>query len=33
MPWHVTGNTNAPAMAVGLRGAAMMIEDRRGASA
>jgi len=28
IPWHVTGNTNAPAMAVGLRGAAMMLEDR-----
>uniref|UniRef100_UPI001B4FA738 GMC family oxidoreductase n=1 Tax=Rhizorhabdus sp. TaxID=1968843 RepID=UPI001B4FA738 len=28
MPWHVTGNTNAPAMAVGLRGAAMILEDR-----
>ncbi|KRB85269.1 glucose-methanol-choline oxidoreductase [Sphingomonas sp. Root710] len=29
MPGHVTGNTNAPAMAVGLRGAAMVLEDRR----
>jgi choline dehydrogenase-like flavoprotein len=29
IPGHVTGNTNAPAMAIGLRGAAMMIEDRR----
>lgn len=28
MPGHVTGNTNAPAMAVGLRGAAMVLEDR-----
>jgi choline dehydrogenase-like flavoprotein len=28
MPWHVTGNTNAPAMAVGLRGAQLMLEDR-----
>ncbi|WP_159978741.1 MULTISPECIES: GMC family oxidoreductase [unclassified Novosphingobium] len=28
MPWHVTGNTNAPAMAVGLRGAKLMLEDR-----
>jgi choline dehydrogenase-like flavoprotein len=28
IPGHVTGNTNAPAMAVGLRGAAMMLEDR-----
>ncbi|RZF63190.1 glucose-methanol-choline oxidoreductase [Sphingomonas populi] len=28
MPGHVTGNTNAPAMAVGLRGAAMILEDR-----
>lgn len=29
MPGHVTGNTNAPAMAVGLRGATMVLEDRR----
>lgn len=29
MPNHVTGNTNAPAMAVGLRGAAMVLEDAR----
>ena len=29
MPSHVTGNTNAPAMAVGLRGAAMVLGDRR----
>ncbi len=28
MPGHVTGNTNAPAMAVGLRAAAMLLEDR-----
>jgi choline dehydrogenase-like flavoprotein len=28
IPAHVTGNTNAPAMAVGLRAAAMMLEDR-----
>jgi choline dehydrogenase-like flavoprotein len=28
MPGHVTGNTNAPAMAVGLRGAKLMLEDR-----
>lgn len=28
MPWHVTGNTNAPAMALGLRGAKLMLEDR-----
>lgn len=28
MPGHVTGNTNAPAMAVGLLGAAMVLEDR-----
>lgn len=28
MPWHVTGNTNAPAMALGLRGAQLMLEDR-----
>jgi len=29
IPGHITGNTNAPAMAVGLRGAAMVLEDRR----
>ncbi|MBU6208045.1 MAG: glucose-methanol-choline oxidoreductase, partial [Alphaproteobacteria bacterium] len=29
IPWHVTGNTNAPAMALGLRAAAMIHEDRR----
>ncbi|MBB6123995.1 GMC family oxidoreductase [Sphingobium subterraneum] len=28
IPGHVTGNTNAPAMAIGLRGAAMILEDR-----
>jgi choline dehydrogenase len=28
MPGHVTGNTNAPAMAVGLRGAKLILEDR-----
>lgn len=28
IPGHVTGNTNAPAMAIGLRAAAMMLEDR-----
>ena len=28
MPGHVTGNTNAPAMAVGLRAAALVLEDR-----
>ena len=28
IPGHVTGNTNAPAMAVGLRGASMVLEDR-----
>jgi choline dehydrogenase-like flavoprotein len=28
MPGHVTGNTNAPAMALGLRGAALILEDR-----
>ena len=28
IPGHVTGNTNAPAMAVGWRAAAMMLEDR-----
>ncbi|GFM30567.1 GMC family oxidoreductase [Novosphingobium sp. PY1] len=27
IPWHVTGNTNAPAMALGLRGAKLMLED------
>lgn len=29
MPGHVTGNTNAPAMAVGLRGSGLVLEDRR----
>lgn len=29
MPGHVTGNTNAPAMALGLRGAKLMLEDRQ----
>ena len=28
MPGHITGNTNAPAMALGLRGAALILEDR-----
>ncbi len=28
IPGHVTGNTNAPAMAIGLRGARMILEDR-----
>jgi choline dehydrogenase len=28
IPGHITGNTNAPAMAIGLRGAAMVLEDR-----
>ncbi|GGC13605.1 GMC oxidoreductase [Novosphingobium endophyticum] len=28
IPWHVTGNTNAPAMAVGLRGAKLILDDR-----
>lgn len=28
IPGHVTGNTNAPAMAIGLRAAAMMLDDR-----
>ena len=28
MPWHVTGNTNAPAMAVGWRAAKMILADR-----
>ncbi|MDR2856995.1 MAG: GMC family oxidoreductase N-terminal domain-containing protein [Novosphingobium sp.] len=30
IPDHVTGNTNAPAMAIGLRAAALMLEDRGG---
>lgn len=30
MPGHVTGNTNAPAMALGLRAAALILEDRKG---
>jgi len=33
MPGHVTGNTNAPAMALGLRGAKLMLEDRAAAGA
>lgn len=33
MPGHVTGNTNAPAMALGLRGAQLMLEDRAAAEA
>ncbi len=28
IPGHVTGNTNAPAMAIGLRAAAMILKDR-----
>ncbi|MFM5885267.1 MAG: GMC family oxidoreductase [Novosphingobium sp.] len=28
IPAHITGNTNAPAMAIGLRAAAMILEDR-----
>jgi choline dehydrogenase len=28
IPGHVTGNTNAPAMAIGLRAAAMVLGDR-----
>lgn len=28
IPGHVSGNTNAPAMAIGLRGAKLMLEDR-----
>jgi choline dehydrogenase len=28
IPGHVTGNTNAPAMAIGLRAAAMILEER-----
>lgn len=28
IPGHVTGNTNAPAMAIGLRAARMILEDR-----
>lgn len=30
IPGHVTGNTNAPAMAVGLRGAKLTLEERKG---
>lgn len=30
MPGHVTGNTNAPAMALGLRAAALILEDNKG---
>jgi len=29
IPNHVTGNTNAPAMAIGWRAAAMILADRR----
>lgn len=29
IPGHVTGNTNAPAMALGLRGAELVLKDRR----
>ena len=32
MPGHVTGNTNAPAMALGLRGAKLMREDQPSSS-
>ena len=28
IPWHVTGNTNAPAMAIGWRAAELMLADR-----
>jgi choline dehydrogenase len=28
IPGHVTGNTNAPAMAIGLRAATMILKDR-----
>ena len=28
IPGHITGNTNAPAMAIGLRGAALVLADR-----
>jgi len=28
IPGHVTGNTNAPAMAIGWRAAAMILADR-----
>jgi choline dehydrogenase len=28
IPGHVTGNTNAPAMAIGLKAAAMVLGDR-----
>ena len=30
MPGHVTGNTNAPAMALGYRAGALILEDRKG---
>jgi choline dehydrogenase-like flavoprotein len=29
IPGHITGNTNAPAMAIGLRAAEMVLADRR----
>lgn len=29
IPWHITGNTNAPAMAVGWRAAELILADRR----
>jgi choline dehydrogenase-like flavoprotein len=30
MPGHVTGNTNAPAMAMGYRAGALILQDRKG---
>lgn len=32
IPGHITGNTNAPAMAMGLRAAELIMEDRAGAA-
>lgn len=29
IPGHITGNTNAPAMAIGLRGARMILDDQK----
>ena len=29
IPGHITGNTNAPAMAIGLRGARMIVDDKK----
>lgn len=30
MPGHITGNTNAPAMALGYRAGNLILEDRKG---